>query len=116
MKEGMSGKAIYRKDYKAYPWKVEYLDLHFDIGAEVTTVRAEMAFRLKDEAASTQDIVLNGSDLEMISISLNDRTLGDDDYDIEGESLTISAAPRRSVLKTEVKIFPASRWKHSVTG
>ncbi|MBT8068914.1 MAG: aminopeptidase N [Gammaproteobacteria bacterium] len=108
MKEGVSGKAIYRKDYTAYAWKVEYLDLHFDIGVEITTVRAEMEFTLKEGKGSTQDIVLNGSDLEMVSISLNDRALGANDYVIEGESLTISGAPRRSVLKTEVKIHPAS--------
>jgi len=108
MKEGVSGKAIYRKDYTAYPWKVEYLDLHFDIGVEITTVRAEMEFTLKEGQGSTQDIVLNGSDLEMVSISLNGRVLGANDYVIEGESLTISGAPRRSVLKTEVKTHPAS--------
>ena len=107
MKEGVSGKAIYRKDYTAYPWNVTYLDLHFDIGAEITTVRAEMEFMLKEGDDSSKDIVLNGSDLELVSISLNDRVLGADDYIIEGESLTIGGAPRKSVLKTEVKIFPA---------
>ena len=108
MKEGTARKAIYRKDYMAYPWDVMQLDLHFDIGAETTTVRAEMEFRLKDGTSTTQDIVLNGSDLQLISMTLNGRVLGADDYVIKGETLTIPEAPQKSVLKTEVRIHPAS--------
>ena len=29
MKEGIAGKAIYRKDYAAYPWEIGQLDLYF---------------------------------------------------------------------------------------
>ena len=108
MKEGIAGKAFYRKDYSAYPWKVNYLDLYFDVGIETTTVVAEMDFQLKDGAAAAQDIVLNGSDLELISITLNGRALGAGDYSIVGETLTIPGAPVHSVVKTEVRIHPAS--------
>jgi len=108
MKEGIAGKTIYRKDYLAYPWDVNHLDLHFDIGIETTIVRAEMAFELKDGAGAPQDIVLNGSDLQLVSIRLNDRILTTDDYVLEGETLTIPGAPQNSILKTEVRIHPAS--------
>ena len=108
MKEGLPGKSIYRKDYKAYPWDVNKLDLYFDIGRESTIVRAEMEFQLKESASTSQDIVLNGSKLELLSLSLNDRLLSDDDYVIDGETLTIADAPAHSVLKSEVKIHPAS--------
>ena len=39
MKDGASGKMIYRKDYTPYPWDVTRLDLFFVIGRETTTVR-----------------------------------------------------------------------------
>ena len=107
MKDGLFEKSIYRKDYTVYPWDVGQLDIHFDIGSETTTVRTVMEFQLRGEAMQPQDIVLNGSDLQLISLSLNDRPLGADDYLIEGESLTIPDAPPLSVLKTEVKIHPA---------
>lgn len=94
MKEGTAGKAIYRKDYTAYPWNVEKLDLHFDIEAETTMVRASMSFSQKDTAAGPQDIVLNGSDLELISMVLNGCQLTEKDYVIEGETLTIPSAPQ----------------------
>jgi aminopeptidase N len=108
MKDGISGKVIYRKDYTAYPWDVNHLDLHFDVGIETTIVRAEMEFHLKQGTRAPQDIVLNGSNLKLISMTLNDRVLSGDDYAVEGETLTIFDAPRKSVLKTEVQIHPVS--------
>jgi len=107
MKEGIAARVIYRKDYTAYPWDVKQLDLHFDVGIETTIVRAQMEFSLKDGSASSQSIVLNGSDLELLSISLNDRPLSDGEYIVEGETLTIPDAPSSSVLKTKVRIHPA---------
>ena len=108
MKDGIAGKTIYRKDYTAYPWDIDQLDLHFDIGLETTVVRAEMEFQLVDAGSAPQDIVLNGSDLELVSITLNGRVLTADDYVVEGETLTIPAAPLKCVLQTEVRIHPAS--------
>jgi len=108
MKEGIAGKTIYRKDYTAYPWEIGQLDLHFSVGSETTIVRAQMDFQLKSGVSSPQDIVLNGCNLQLISISLNDRVLTDDDYVIDGETLTIHDAPENSVIKTEVEIHPAS--------
>ncbi len=110
MKEGIAGKAIYRKDYTVYPWNVHQLDLHFDIGAETTIVRAQMEFQLKSGVSARQDIVLHGDDLQLVSISLNDRELGENDYCIEGETLTIPEAPPQSVIKTEVRIHPAKNF------
>jgi aminopeptidase N len=68
MKDGLAGKSIFRKDYEAYPWDVKQLQLFFDIGRETTTVRAEMKFHLKDAVKPSQDIVLNGKDLELLSL------------------------------------------------
>ncbi len=108
MKEGIAGKVIYRKDYTAYPWDVSHLDLHFDIGIKTTIVRAQMEFQLKDGTSAPQDIIVNGSDLELVSITLNGRVLNTNDYSVEGETLTIPDAPQNSVLKTEVRIHPAN--------
>jgi aminopeptidase N len=108
MRDGTPGKSIYRKDYTAYPWSIGQLDLYFDLDIETTTVQAEMAFELKDKTKASGDIVLNGQGLELVSLSLNGRLLGEDDYVVAGETLTIHGAPSRSVLKSKVKIHPAS--------
>ena len=108
MKDGLSAKSIFRKDYTVYPWDIDQLDLYFDVGRDSTVVRAEMEFHLKEEGKATQDIALNGSDLQLVSLSLNGRLLSSDDYVINGETLTVPDAPRKSLLKTEVRIHPAS--------
>lgn len=108
MKQSEAGEVIYRKNYTAYPWNVKRLDLHFNIAAEITTVHAEMEFQLKDDGHGPQHIILNGSDLQLVSLTLNDHILGADDYTIDGEKLTIRNAPVHSVLKTEVLIRPAT--------
>ena len=108
MKKSEASDIVYRKNYTAYPWDVKRFDLHFNIGAEMTTVLAEMEFQLKESGGSPEDIVLNGSDLQLVSLVLNDRTLDENDYSIEGEKLIITGAPPRSVLKTEVLIHPAA--------
>ena len=107
MKDGKPGKSIYRKDYTAYAWDVRQLVLHFDIGRESTTVRAKMEFWLKEGSKAPADIVLNGKDLQLLSLSLNGRPLNKADYAIDGERLTIPSAPAKSVLESEVKIHPA---------
>jgi len=108
MKDGISGKLIYRKDYTDYPWDVDHLEVYFDIGSESTKVRAEMEFLLKDTTKTSQDIVLNGVDLQLLSLSLNGDLLSSADYAVEGETLTIPNAPASSVIKTEVRIHPAN--------
>jgi len=105
MKEGTSSSATYRKDYTAYPWDITQLELHFDIGVETTIVRAEMEFRSKE--GSSADLVLNGSNLNLLVIELNGQVLSVDDYVIDGETLTVPGAPSNSLLKTEVEIHPA---------
>jgi aminopeptidase N len=108
MKEGMAGKAIYRRDYAAYPWSVTRLDLHFDISADTTIVRAEMELKAKDKESVAKQIILNGSDLHLNSLTLNDRELGEEDYQVTGETLTIFNPPEHCVLRSEVTIHPAS--------
>ncbi len=107
MQDGMTGKTIYRKNYVAYPWIINQLQLHFDIAADTTTVRARIEFQLADPNAIPQCIVLNGSDLDLISITLDDCDLTPEDYVIEGETLTIHDAPQTGTLETEVRIHPA---------
>lgn len=104
----MTGNITYRKNYVAYPWNVKQLKLHFDISADTAIVRAQIEFELKDPNQRSHSIVLDGSELELLSLSLNGRALTGNEYVIEGETLTIPAAPPCSVLETEVRIHPAT--------
>ena len=108
MKEGSPARTIYRKDYVAYPWHVQNTRLRFEIGAETTSVHAQIEFEWKGDEHAEKDIVLNGSELNLVDLYLNDRLLSVDDYKIVGEKLTIPNAPPVSVVKTTVLIHPAA--------
>jgi len=108
MKDGSPARVIYRKDYVAYPWQVRNTRLLFEIGSESTTVHAELNFEWQGADQKERSIVLNGSQLDLLSLHLNDRLLDTGDYAIEGETLTIKDAPSRCVLKTQVRIHPAA--------
>ncbi len=108
MKQTASDQAVRREDYVPYPWDVKALDLQFDVGLETTTVDARMVFELKDPAAPAADIVLNGSDLQLVSLALDGDALGEADYTIDGEELVIPNAPRHCELTSTVRIRPAS--------
>lgn len=108
MKEGSPARTIYRKDYVAYPWHVKNTQLRFEIGLETTTVHNEMEFEWKGAEQREQNIVLNGSQLQLLELALNGEVLSADDYVIEGETLTIKNAPSLSVVNSKVLIHPAA--------
>ena len=108
MKDVTSANVIYRKDYAAYPWELKSTRLRFEIGAETTMVYAQLDFEWRGSNSSDRSIVLNGSELELLSLHVNDKLLLEEDYVIEGETLTIANAPEQCVLKTVVRIHPAA--------
>ena len=108
MKKGSPARVIYRKDYVAYPWQVQNTHLQFEIALDTTIVHARLEFEWRGADQKERTIVLNGSQLELLSLHLNDRILSNDDYIIEGETLTIKKAPLSCVLKTKVRLYPAA--------
>jgi aminopeptidase N len=67
-----------------------------------------MELKAKDKEAVAKQIILNGSDLHLNSLTLNDRELGEEDYQVTGETLTIFNPPAHCVIRSEVTIHPAS--------
>ncbi len=107
MKKGVSAKAIYRKDYTAFPWKIERVELRFSIGDSFTRVCTSMQLKSKTRGSGNQHLELDGKDLDLRSISIDGTKLGESSYEISGERMRISDLPERCVLDTEVHIKPA---------
>jgi aminopeptidase N len=105
MKKGVSGKAIYRKDFTAFPWNVEYLDLSFSIESEFTRVNSRMALESKI-AGEAHDLDLDGKDLELVSLSVDGEEVDPSRYSVAGERMTLTGVPARCVVEIEVRIRP----------
>ncbi|MFT5138563.1 MAG: aminopeptidase N [Lysobacterales bacterium] len=107
MQKFVSGKAIFRKDYTAFPWEIEAVELRFSIEDSFTRVNTRMHLNSKNTVSGGQDLILDGKDLELRSICIDGRALELSEYEISGESMRIYSVPDHCVLETEVHIHPS---------
>jgi aminopeptidase N len=107
MKKGTAGKTIHRKDYQPWPWKLESVELFFDIRTDRTVVRSKLAVERNPNGARDTGIDLDGKDLELISLHVDGELLDSSDYTITGERLRIHRIPDSCVIQVEVHIHPS---------
>jgi len=112
MKKGAAGKAILRKDYRLYPWLLDRARFRFEIGGESTEVLAELDFRSRADGrvsagAGQGEIELDGQDMELISLALDGRALGQAEYTVSADKLIVHGAPDECRLEIRVRIRPS---------
>ena len=96
--------AKYRHDYRAPDYQITDIDLTFDLDAEKTVVTAvSQAVR---HGASDVPLRLNGEDLTLVSIHVNDEPWTE--YKEEEGALVISQLPERFTLRIVNEISPAA--------
>ena len=78
-------KTIYLKDYKPYPYKIEAIELNFDIHDGYCVVKSVMQVSTPDHCR--EDMFLNGEHLELMNISLNGEKLANYHKDDTGLTL-----------------------------
>ncbi len=93
---------ILRTDYRPLPWKVERVDLRFELDPEATLVRS----RLTLERTGSGPLVLDGEELTLLEISVDGRALKEGEYELDEEHLTLSELPDHCVLELAVRIAP----------
>jgi aminopeptidase N len=95
-------KPIRLADYSAPAFQVDKVALDFDLDPAATFVRATLTLRRE----APGPLVLDGKDLDLQSVKLNDEVLGDNRYAVAERSLTIHDVPDAFTLETLVKIAP----------
>jgi len=106
MKKGPSNKAVYRTEYAPYPWVLEQARFRFEIGEAATRVISEIHFRSNPASAAAGDIELDGQGMELVSVSLDGRKLGEAEFDRTPDKLIVHRVPDRGRLELEVLIRP----------
>ncbi|MEM7219095.1 MAG: aminopeptidase N [Pseudomonadota bacterium] len=103
--EHVEPQAIRRADYRPPQFTIERTDLEFDIHPGDTRVRAQLHVRRAQTDA--RELRLHGApELDLRSISIDGRALGDNEYRVDGAGLSVFDAPESFVLQTEVQIEP----------
>jgi aminopeptidase N len=94
---------IYLKDYQPPAWWVDTVDLHVAIHADHALVRTRLACRKHTGG----DLVLDGEELALQAIGIDDRALPADRYTLGEDKLTVHGPlPDAFVLETLVRIEP----------
>src|SRR4051812_15027227 len=102
-------KAIRREDYRPPDYRIDTVELEFDLDPEVTEVRARLQMRADhDRASGVRPLVLDGEDLELKSLALDGVPLSKDAYAVDGKSLTIHAPPERFTLEIVNRVRPSA--------
>ncbi len=102
-------KVIHLKDYQAPEYLIDETHLTFELYEDRTLVHAQLVMRRNPDAgAGLPPLELHGQDLELLSLSINDRSLGLGEYEVAGECLTLQPDSASFTLDSTVVIHPES--------
>jgi aminopeptidase N len=102
-------KAIRLAEYRAPDYRIETVDLEFDLAPATTKVKARLALRAAyDRSPGVRPLVLDGEELELTGLELDGRALGKDEYVLDEKSLTLPNPPAAFTLEIETAIRPAA--------
>jgi aminopeptidase N len=97
---------IHLRDYRAPAWRVETVELDFDLGIETTELSARLL--LRRDVSQHLPLRLDGENLQLLSIALDGVQLPATAYRYAGNVLEIDGAHDGSVLETRVRLRPGA--------
>jgi len=100
-------KMIYLKDYQAPEYLIDETHLTFELHDDHTLVHAQLVMRRNPaRGAGLPPLVLDGQQLELLSVSLGDVELGASDYQVDDSYLTLHPTAEAFTVDTSVRIHP----------
>lgn len=104
----MQAKTIYLKDYTPSAFNIEDIHLTVDIFAEHTLVTSHMNLKKRQDLwGQAVNLELNGEGLELLSVSLNGKALGSNEYQLSKDKLVlINVGQDEFALEIQNKILP----------
>ena len=92
-------------DYRTPAWRVDTVELDFDLGIDTTEVSARLL--LRRDPAQDSPLRLDGENLQLLSVTLDGRQLDAHEYRHADNLLEVDGARDGSVLETRVRLHPA---------
>ena len=100
---------IYLKDYQAPDYLIDETHLTFELFEDHTLVHAQLVMRRNPaRGAGFPALELDGQQLELLSVKLDDAELTEADYQLTDSHLILQPATEHFVVDTSVKIHPES--------
>ncbi len=107
-------KMIYLKDYQVPDYLIDETHLTFELFDDHSLVHAQLVMRRNPAAGSglsearMPPLVLDGQQLELLSVALDDRELTAADYQLSDSHLTLQPTSASFVIDSSVRIHPES--------
>ncbi|KAF8412231.1 hypothetical protein HHK36_000191 [Tetracentron sinense] len=99
-------KEIFLKDYKLPDYYFDTVDLKFSLGEEKTIVYSKITVLPRVEGACSP-LTLNGQDLKLVSIKVNNKELKKEDYHVDSRHLILTSPPSGTfTLEIVTDIYP----------
>ncbi|MCK9540070.1 aminopeptidase N [Dokdonella sp.] len=97
---------VFLRDYRASAWRIEHIELTFDLDPDATEVAARLVVAV-DPAQSGAPLVLDAEQLELLEVRVDGQALDPAQWKYAGAHLTLSGLPAHAVVETRVRIVPA---------
>ncbi len=111
MMQGKKPETIFLADYQEPAYRIEEVELRIGLEEELTTVRSLLRVRAAERTEPGVPFVLNGQDLELISLVLEGELLSAPDFSLDEDFLTIFKVPEYFSLAIETRIKPHENTK-----
>ncbi len=100
---------IYLKDYRPPDYRIETVNLEFQLDETRTVARAMLTvFRNHDRSEGIRPFLLNGDGLTLRSLKLDGQLLQGHDYKLDRDMLTLLPVPEQFTLEIETEVNPAA--------
>ncbi len=85
---------IYLKDYKVVPFKIESIELKFELAPHTTRVTSKIKLRRNPKSLEkTAPLVFDGEKLKLISVEINATNVSSENYSVDATNLSIPKLP-----------------------
>ena len=97
----------YLKDYLPPAYRIDTIDLQFDLAEDETLVTATMKIRRNNDVATeTTPLVFNARNIDILSVVANDMVLCTEDYELNAETFTLPRVPEQFTLEIRNRLKP----------
>jgi len=107
--EGTPPKTIYLKEYQVPDFHIAEVELWFELEAQDTKVRSRLQVQRNPESKSSNAaLVLDGDELELVSLKIDGKLLKEKHFQLSDENLIIENVGDSFILEIETLIHPAA--------
>jgi len=99
---------VYRKDYQPYPYAIPEVALAFDLEPESTRVHSTLRVERKPDAQADAPLVLDGTELELVSLRVDGAPWPAGRYTLDEAALTLSGLPAQATIEIVSRCRPSA--------